>query len=212
MPPLGLGQHLAGGVGACDRLRRASTTTPKLSYNSPSSEGKRAHFQRPPSALDCHEEGPPLGDTLRLSPRSELKGGPTSCYSARIGSRRREGQRLLLSETGEHLDQLAAPPDADSLRRLARPKWAGPPPARVRHNQVDDRRPDGPRHGGGGGVAVEFADAQKVKVLAPLACKTDKIDSQVLAKNSQRDLVRRSGFPSPGFERSGSWPTFGFTW
>jgi hypothetical protein len=26
----------------------------------------------------------------------------------------------LLSEAGEHLDQLATPPDADSLRRLAR--------------------------------------------------------------------------------------------
>jgi hypothetical protein len=26
----------------------------------------------------------------------------------------------LLSEQGEHLDQLAAPPDVDSLRRLAR--------------------------------------------------------------------------------------------
>ena len=31
------------------------------------------------------------------------------------------------------------------------------------------------------GWSVEIADAQKVKGLAPLACKTDKIDSQVLA-------------------------------
>ena len=31
------------------------------------------------------------------------------------------------------------------------------------------------------GWAVEIADAQKVKGLAPLACKTDKIDSRVLA-------------------------------
>ena len=31
------------------------------------------------------------------------------------------------------------------------------------------------------GWSVVIADAQKVKGLAPLACKTDKIDSQVLA-------------------------------
>ena len=39
------------------------------------------------------------------------------------------------------------------------------------------------------GWAVEIADAQKVKGLAPLACKTDKIDSMVLAVLSHRDLV-----------------------
>jgi transposase len=33
------------------------------------------------------------------------------------------------------------------------------------------------------------ADAQKVKGLAPLACKTDKIDARVLAELSWRDLV-----------------------
>jgi hypothetical protein len=36
---------------------------------------------------------------------------------------------------------------------------------------------------------VLVADAQKVKGLAPLACKTDKIDARVLALLSQRDLV-----------------------
>jgi transposase len=39
------------------------------------------------------------------------------------------------------------------------------------------------------GWEVEIADAQKVKGLAPLACKTDRIDSKVLAVLSQRDLV-----------------------
>ena len=62
------------------------------------------------------------------------------------------------------------------------------------------------------GWAVEIADAQKVKGLAPLACKTDKIDSQVLATLSQRDLVPAIWLPEPGFERSGSWPAFAFTW
>ena len=39
------------------------------------------------------------------------------------------------------------------------------------------------------GWQVEIADAQKVKGLAPLACKTDKIDAWVLAELSRRDLV-----------------------
>jgi transposase len=47
------------------------------------------------------------------------------------------------------------------------------------------------------GWAVEIADAQKVKGLAPLACKTDKIDSRVLATLSQRDLVPAIWLPEP---------------
>ena len=39
------------------------------------------------------------------------------------------------------------------------------------------------------GWEVLVADAQKVKGLAPLACKTDRIDAQVLAVLSHRDLV-----------------------
>jgi len=34
---------------------------------------------------------------------------------------------------------------------------------------------------------VQIADAQKVKGLAPLACKTDRIDAWVLAELSRRD-------------------------
>src|SRR4051812_3817027 len=39
------------------------------------------------------------------------------------------------------------------------------------------------------GWAVEVADARKVKGLAPLACKTDKVDARVLAELCRRDLV-----------------------
>ena len=39
------------------------------------------------------------------------------------------------------------------------------------------------------GWQVEIADAQKVKGLAPLACKTDRIDAWVLAELARRDLV-----------------------
>jgi len=103
----------------------------------------------------------------------------------------------LLSETGEHLDQLATPPDADSLRRLARridevhrepvravvESMTG---ARLVHDTLEQE-----------GWSVEIADAQKVKGLAPLACKTDKIDSKVLATLSQRDLVPAIWLPDP---------------
>jgi hypothetical protein len=48
-----------------------------------------------------------------------------------------------------------------------------------------------------GGWDVEIADAQKVKGLAPLACKTDKIDSQMLAVLSHRELVPAIWLPDP---------------
>ena len=47
------------------------------------------------------------------------------------------------------------------------------------------------------GWAVEIADAQKVKGLAPLAVKTDRIDARVLAMLSQRDLVPAIWLPDP---------------
>ena len=49
------------------------------------------------------------------------------------------------------------------------------------------------------GWEVEVADAVKVKGLAPLACKTDKIDAWVLAELSRRELVPTIWLPS--FER-----------
>jgi transposase len=103
----------------------------------------------------------------------------------------------LLSEQGEHLDQLAVPPDVDSLRRLARridevhvqpvravvESMTG---ARIVHDTLEAE-----------GWDVEIADAQKVKGLAPLACKTDEIDSMVLAILSHRDLVPAIWLPDP---------------
>jgi transposase len=103
----------------------------------------------------------------------------------------------LLSDRGEHLDQLAVPPDVDSLRRLARrieevhcqPVCAvieSMTGARIVHDTLEQQ-----------GWSVEIADAQKVKGLAPLACKTDKIDSMVLAVLSHRDLVPAIWLPDP---------------
>ena len=47
------------------------------------------------------------------------------------------------------------------------------------------------------GWEVLVADAQRVKGLAPLACKTDKVDARVLAGLSFRDLVPAIWLPSP---------------
>ena len=51
------------------------------------------------------------------------------------------------------------------------------------------------------GWQVAIADAQKVKGLAPLACKTDRIDAWVLAELSRRDLVPRQRHRGPGPHR-----------
>jgi transposase len=48
------------------------------------------------------------------------------------------------------------------------------------------------------GWQVAIADAAKVKGLAPLACKTDRIDARVLAELSRRDLVPEIWLPTPG--------------
>jgi transposase len=39
------------------------------------------------------------------------------------------------------------------------------------------------------GWRMEIADARKVKAIAPLACKTDRVDARVLADLARRDLV-----------------------
>jgi transposase len=39
------------------------------------------------------------------------------------------------------------------------------------------------------GWAIEIADARKVKAIAPLACKTDRVDARELAALARRDLV-----------------------
>ena len=103
----------------------------------------------------------------------------------------------LLSGQGEQLAQLAVPPDTDALRGLARrieESYREPvcaviesmTGARFVHDTLEQE-----------GWSVEIADAQKVKGLAPLACKTDKIDSMVLAVLSHRDLVPAAWLPDP---------------
>src|SRR3954447_13663482 len=94
---------------------------------------------------------------------------------------RRRLDVCLLDERGRLVAETAAPPDADGLRGLAR---------RLRGERVRGviESMNGARfvHDS---WEVLVADAQKVKGLAPLACKTDKIDARVLAELSWRDLV-----------------------
>jgi hypothetical protein len=49
---------------------------------------------------------------------------------------------------------------------------------------------------GGAGWQIEVADARKVNNVAPLACKTDKVDARVLAELCRRELVPALWLPS----------------
>ena len=100
----------------------------------------------------------------------------------------------LLSDEGELVGELAVPADLDGLRGLVRRVGAGQirgviesmTGARFVHDTLEQL-----------GWEVLIADAQKVKGLAPLACKTDRIDARVLAVLSQRDLVPAVWLPDP---------------
>lgn len=58
------------------------------------------------------------------------------------------------------------------------------------------------------GWRVEVADAQRVKGLAPLACKTDKIDAWVLSELSRLDLVPAIWLPGPEVREAREWARF----
>ena len=102
----------------------------------------------------------------------------------------------VMNEAGTALAVTTAVPDSGGLAALAdRISGFGGPVyaaiesmngARFVHDQLEMA-----------GWQVEIADAQKVKGLAPLACKTDKIDSWVLAELSRRDLVPAIWLPTP---------------
>jgi transposase len=110
-------------------------------------------------------------------------------------SRKRLDFRLL-DEAGETLEVGAAPPDADGLRSLAGRVARFREPVRAAIESMNGARfvhDELELHG----WAVEIADATKVKGVAPLACKTDRIDAWVLAELSRRDLVPAIWLPDP---------------
>src|SRR4051794_35000369 len=103
----------------------------------------------------------------------------------------------VMDESGTPLAVTTAAPDRGGLAVLAdQISGFGSPVsaaiesmngARFVHDQLELR-----------GWEVEIADAVKVKGLAPLAAKTDKIDAWVLAELSRRDLVPAIWLPDPG--------------
>jgi transposase len=108
-------------------------------------------------------------------------------------------QRLdvhVLDEEGRTVEVTAATPEVFGLRELvARISRHGQEVsatiesmngARFIHDQLELD-----------GWDVEIADAVKVKGLAPLAAKTDKIDAWVLAELGRRDLVPAIWLPDP---------------
>jgi len=107
-------------------------------------------------------------------------------------------KRLDVCVVDEHRElvlETAKPPDLDGLRSLARqlaPLGAisaaieSMTGARFVHDRLEEL-----------GWEVQIADAQKVKGLAPLACKTDRIDARVLAELGARDLVPAIWLPDP---------------
>jgi transposase len=101
-----------------------------------------------------------------------------------------------LLDGGERYRRGEVPPDRDGLRGLVRRLGdAGEPVvaviesmsgARFVHDELELA-----------GWDVRIADAYKAKGLAPLACKTDKIDCWVLAELARRDLVPEIWLPDP---------------
>jgi transposase len=110
---------------------------------------------------------------------------------------RRKLDVCLLGDDGEHLDQLAVPPDVDSLRRLARriDEVHGEPVCGMVESMTGARLVHDTLEREGWDVEI---DAQKVKGLAPLACKTDKTDRWCSRRSRSAIWCRRSGFPIRG--------------
>src|SRR5215208_4043890 len=88
-----------------------------------------------------------------------------------------------------HLFGVVAGRGAETARRAGRGRARGDridAGARFVHDRLEEL-----------GWEVEIADAQKVKGLAPLACKTDRIEAWVLAELGRRQLVPAIWLPDP---------------
>ena len=119
----------------------------------------------------------------------------------------------LLSDHAEVVEEFGAMPDTDGLRGLARRVAAHGLPvrgviesmtgARFVHDTLEEL-----------GWDVLIADAQRVKGLAPLACKTDKIDARASSRRSHTAIwCRPSGLPDLcGCVASASRPGFACIW
>jgi transposase len=101
---------------------------------------------------------------------------------------------LAIGQDGELAEVGAVPPDRDGLAKL--PQRLGDAAvlaviesmsgARFVHDQLERA-----------GWDVRIADAARARGLAPLACKTDRIDCWVLAELARRNLVPEIWLPDP---------------
>lgn len=102
-----------------------------------------------------------------------------------------------LAADGGLIGRGASPPDRDGLAHLVDEvdrEHGGPVSAAIEsmtgarfvHDQLELA-----------GWDVRIADAQRAKGIAPLACKTDRIDAWVLAELARRDLVPEIWLPDP---------------
>ena len=105
---------------------------------------------------------------------------------------RRRIDVCVMDDGGEVVEVTAVPSDRDGLRVLAggfdvpvRAVVESMTGARFVHDVLESH-----------GWVVEVADAARVKALAPLTAKTDRIDARVLAELSRRDLIPAVWLPS----------------
>ena len=113
---------------------------------------------------------------------------------------RRRLDVCVLSDEGELVEELAAPPDVEGLRYLVdKVARHGQPVCAVIESMTGARFVHDTLEQLGWDVLI--ADAQRVKGLAPLACKTDRVDSRVLAVLSHRNLVPAIWLPDPRVRR-----------
>src|SRR6266511_4240587 len=132
--------------------------------------------------MECHEEGPPR---RRHSPVTNPIGKEARGEVCRTRWAYRTAQWCALAPGGEIAGEGRIAADRDGLARLvlelgddvtaclemmSGALW-------VRDQLVDC------------GWQVEVADARKLKTVAPLAAKTDKVDARLLAELSRRELV-----------------------
>jgi len=109
---------------------------------------------------------------------------------------RRRVDVCVVDGAGELVGQFRSPIDCDGLYGLSRRVGAYGESVRAVVESMNGARYLYDELTGLG-WEVLVADAQKVKGLAPLACKTDKVDARVLAELSWRDLVPAIWLPDP---------------
>ena len=144
-------------------------------------------------ALDCDERGPPRWHARRVI-EERARGGPFVMLHAGLDLSRRRLDVCLLDEPASSSSRPRRRRTPTGCAHLAerlrgervRAVIESMNGARFVHDTLEEH-----------GWEVLVADAQKVKGLAPLACKTDKIDARVLAELSWRDLVPAIWLPDP---------------